>query len=130
MDLFLFITHQEDPLYLPVELSGLITTSVPKASFFQIDHHASSELIQTANKAINKASKVVFLIEGKNDGPVHKSLFPLFRQMVQVKCPAILLQKGDTSLGIFKNLLSIPRYEVNDFNEVIIRSKEFYDSGQ
>ena len=130
MDLFLFITHQEDPLYLPVELSGLITTSVPKASFFQIDHHASSELIQTAIKAINEASKVVFCIEGKNDGPVQKSLFPIFRQIVQVKCPAILLQKGDISLGVFKNLLSIPQHEVLDFKDVIARSKEFYNTGK
>lgn len=128
MDLFLFITHQEDPLYLPVELSGLITTSLPHVSFFQIDHHASSELIQTAIKAINKASKVVFFIEGKNDGPVQKSLFPVFRQIVQVNCPAILLQKGDISLGMFKNLISIPQHEVNDFSEVIVRSKEFYDT--
>ncbi len=128
MDLFLAITLQEDPLYLPVELSGRLKSTLPDVTFFQVDTHASPELMQTAIKAMDSAESAVFFIDGVQSNLSSKPLFPLFKQITRVSYPALWVQRGDVSLGVFKNLITLPRLQVTEVNQLVTYAKEFFES--
>ena len=104
MHLFLYITLQNDPLYLPAGMAARIREHFPEVQFFHLDNHASPELVNTAIRALEESGTLVTCIKTMPPHGSEKVLFPVMKKIVQSRKPGFWAELGESPFHVYRNL--------------------------